>query len=211
VADDDGSGQLSLGEFTKAVRDFGLDLDPLDVQGLFKSMDLDMSGFISFNEFLRVVAGEMNPFRRSLVERAFRTLDSNKDSEIDVKELLSKYSPNQHPEVRQGKKTPEQAALQFMETFEKHHELILEDKVRAGKDVGDGKVTLEEFVEYYNNISCSIDNDSYFDLMISNAWQLDGSSNPAAMPYAGTAKKVAYVNSRDEYRRDHHRNLFGTD
>ena len=31
------------------------------------------------------------------------------------------------------------------------------------------------------------------------------------MPYAGASKKVVNVNSREAYRQDHHRNLFGTD
>jgi len=48
--------------------------------------------------------------------------------------------------------------------------------------------------------------------MITNAWNLEGdTSNPANMPYAGTAKKINNVNSREAYRADHHRNLFGTD
>lgn len=34
-------------------------------------------------------------------------------------------------------------------------------------------VTREEFEEYYNNISSSIDNDQYFELMISNAWKIN--------------------------------------
>ena len=34
-------------------------------------------------------------------------------------------------------------------------------------------MTLDEFIEYYNNISCSVDNDDYFELMIRNAWNLD--------------------------------------
>jgi len=33
-------------------------------------------------------------------------------------------------------------------------------------------VTKEEFVEYYNNISISIDDDMYFQLMMNNAWKL---------------------------------------
>jgi hypothetical protein len=45
--------------------------------------------------------------------------------------------------------------------------------MKSGKG-RDGKVSFDEFVEYYNNISCSIDNDEYFNLMIKNAWQLDG-------------------------------------
>lgn len=47
-------------------------------------MDVDQSGEIDFNEFLRVVVGEMSQFRRNLVERAFKTLDFNQDGELDV-------------------------------------------------------------------------------------------------------------------------------
>ena len=35
---------------------------------------------------------------------------------------------------------------------------------------------MNEFVEYYNNISPSIDNDDYFELMIRNTWNLDNKS-----------------------------------
>ena len=39
----------------------------------------------------------------------------------------------------------------------------------------DHVVSKDEWVEYYNNVSASIDNDEYFNLMINNAWNLDGS------------------------------------
>jgi hypothetical protein len=35
-------------------------------------------------------------------------------------------------------------------------------------------VTLEEFLEYYANISVSIDHDDYFAVMINNSWNLKG-------------------------------------
>lgn len=34
-------------------------------------------------------------------------------------------------------------------------------------------VTKEEFIEYYNNISCSIDDDEYFVVMMTRVWDLD--------------------------------------
>lgn len=33
---------------------------------------------------------------------------------------------------------------------------------------------MEEFIEYYNNISMSIDDDKYFEQMINTVWGLDG-------------------------------------
>lgn len=48
-----------------------------------------------------------------------------------------------------------------------HHNVMNNNK-------SDGKVTIDEFIEYYTNISANIDNDAYFDLMINNAWNLDG-------------------------------------
>ena len=37
----------------------------------------------------------------------------------------------------------------------------------------DGRVSLNEFYDYYSNVSASIDDDEYFKLMITNAWNLD--------------------------------------
>ena len=37
-------------------------------------------------------------------------------------------------------------------------------------------VTKDEFVEYYNNISASIDDDQHFSLIITSAWKLDEQS-----------------------------------
>lgn len=57
--------------------------------------------------------------------------------------------------MQSGKKTADEALMEFIETFEIHHNTYSGTKA-------DGNITKEEFVEYYNNISCSIDNDNYF-------------------------------------------------
>lgn len=58
--------------------------------------------------------------------------------------------------------------FEFLDTFEAHHSDHVEDK-------RDGTVTQAEWIEYYNNVSMSIDDDDYFALMMNNAWNLDGS------------------------------------
>jgi Ca2+-binding EF-hand superfamily protein len=77
IFDDNNSSTLDLDEFTKAIKDYGVDIEDVDIANLFKTMDLDGNGQIDFNEFLRTIVGEMNQFRSSLVEQAFRTLDKN--------------------------------------------------------------------------------------------------------------------------------------
>ena len=46
--------------------------------------------------------------------------------------------------------------------------------MKGHADSRDGKITPEEWCEYYNNVSMSIDDDAYFDLMMNNTWNLDG-------------------------------------
>lgn len=40
----------------------------------------------------------------------------------------------------------------------------------------DGIVTFDEFIEYYNNVSMSIEDDRYFELMMNNAWNLNNNA-----------------------------------
>lgn len=80
-------------------------------------MDIDGNREIDFNEFIRVVVGEMNAFRQNLVERAFKTLDVNGDGDISIDEFKNKYNATEHPDVRQGKRTEKEVLVEFMETF----------------------------------------------------------------------------------------------
>ncbi len=202
--DDNNSGTLDKYEFKKAIKDFQVDIPETDIDNLFKAFDLNNNGDIDFDEFVRVVVGPMNQFRTQLVVKAFNFIDINGDQVLDINDIKGKYDASKHPDVRSGKRSEDEVLMEFLETFETHH------NVMHGADA-DGRITVEEFIEYYTNISANIDNDAYFDLMMSNAWNLDSRNNPQNTPFAGSQRKVTAVSARDAWRQDHHRNLFGTD
>lgn len=134
---------------------------------MFQYFDRDSSGSIDYDEFVRGVRGPMNSFRQNIVKAAFKKLDKDGSGVIDMNDIKGVYNAKNHPEVKSGKKTEDDILGEFLETFEQHHAL-------NGGGIRDRSVTLEEFMEYYNNVSASIDNDEYFELMMINSWKLHG-------------------------------------
>lgn len=191
--DDNNSGTLDMYEFKKGIKDFQIDIPDSDIETLFKAFDLNGNGDIDFDEFIRVVVGPMNQFRTQLVVKAFKKIDYNGDGVLTVQDIKGKYDASRHPDVKSQKKTEEEVLKEFLETFEMHHNVMNGTK-------SDGMVTLDEFIEYYTNISANIDNDSYFDLMMTNAWNIDGRNNTDNLPFAGSSRKVTQVSARDAWR-----------
>jgi len=153
-------------EFTKAMQDYMLGFSDQEIGILFKSFDLDRSGLIEYDEFLRVIRGPMNANRKAYVAKAFAKLDRDGNGYVDINDITGVYSAKTHPDVISGKKTEQQILLEFLETFETAHNM-------RNNTAPDHIVTKEEFEEYYNNVSASIDDDDYFALMMTNAWNLD--------------------------------------
>ena len=166
IMDDNNSRSLDIYEFTKAMKDYMLGFSDSEIKTLFAYFDSDRSGTVDYDEFLRALRGPMNPFRRKLVAQAYNKLDKDRSGYIDINDIKGVYSAKTHPDVLSGKKTEEQILLEFLETFETHHSL-------RNNGAPDHVVTKEEFDEYYNNISASIDNDQYFELMMNNAWKIN--------------------------------------
>ena len=168
IMDDDGSKSLSMVEFKKAMRDIRIiDLSDADLRMLFDYFDADHSGSIEVEEFIQGVRDPLTERRLKLVKQAFRIIDVDGGGIVDAREIATKYDASKHPEVISKRKTPTQVLTEFLDTF----------------DVGgvkDGMVTEQEFINYYTNLSASIDNEDYFELMIRNAWHISGGEGAAA-------------------------------
>ena len=116
--DDSCDGHLDPYEFSKACSDFGVSVDPKDIDGLFKAFDTNRDGRINYNEFVRAIVGPMNPFRTQIAIRAFKSLDYNGDASIRIDDISKRYNASFHPDVKSGKRTEEEVLSEFLETFE---------------------------------------------------------------------------------------------
>lgn len=200
IFDLDGSGALDREEFKKAINDYKLEMDERDLDNLFKIFDKDADNKIDYQEFMETILGKMNEFRLNLVMKAFDTLDENGSGTIDFDEITKVYNAKLHPEVKAGRKTEEEVLTEFTSTFEIHH--------KTSTDKVDNKITKEEFIQYYTKLSAAIENDAFFDLMITNAWRLGIKGNVDKQPYAGITKKVYQVDSKSCWNYDHHKTMF---
>jgi len=69
------------------------------------------------------IRGELNDFRTALVEKAFRKIDKDSSGFIDIDDIKDIYNASKHPDVVQGKKTEANILMEFLETFEMHHNI----------------------------------------------------------------------------------------
>lgn len=174
VFDDNGDRKLTVYELQEGLNNFGIHISKKDADILFNILDRHKDGVVTFDEFMYAIRGEINEFRQGWIRKAFAVLDKTGDGVVTIADLQGTYNTSSHPKVKDGKMTHEECLLEFMKQW---------DTIEA-----DGKVTTEEFIEYYKNVSASIDTDKYFEAMIKNAWHLEGS---------GSSKRVMVTHSDD--------------
>lgn len=159
IMDDDGNKSIDFKEFKKGLRDYGVNIEPEEVQEMFSAFDKDGSGTIDFDEFLVNLRPPLSTSRKNLIQKAFRKLDKTGDGVVTVEDLEGVYNANHHPKFQNGEWTKEQVFLSFLASFDTPGD-------------ADGQVTYDEFFNYYVGVSASIDNDAYFDVMMRKAWKL---------------------------------------
>lgn len=165
IFDDNGDKQLDGMEMVNALNDLRMGFDKQEIVRVAKLFDRDGNGYVDYEEFLRTVRGEMNKFRQELSMKAFKIMDKDGSGEIDLTDIKSTYNAKKHPDVIAGKRTEDDVLFEFLETFDIHHANSQDDPKHCS-------VTPAEWIEYYNGVSMSIDDDAYFELMMNQAWNL---------------------------------------
>ena len=165
IIDENNSQTIDFNEFKQVCNMYNFGLDDPQLKIIFNNFDLENTGEIDYDEFIRTIRGEMNEFRQNLVQKVFDKLDNKKTGEISFKELNNKYNARNHPDVISGKINEEEALKEFVDTFQETYNYL------CGTETNN-IVTIEEFMEYYENLSMTIEEDEYFEYLLNNTWNL---------------------------------------
>ena len=126
----------------------------------------------------------MNDYRTDAVERVFIILDKGGNGLIPIEDLKKVYIAKRHPEVVSGKKSEEQILIEFVETFNLHHQLF------SGGRAKSTKASMQEFLEYYEHVSSQIKSDQQFNVVINNSWDLYGDPTSGASLQSSNLKTL---------------------
>ncbi|XP_072034310.1 calcyphosin-like protein [Amphiura filiformis] len=158
IMDDDGNNSLELEEFMTGLRDYEVEVSPDEANDMFPALDKNGSGTIDLNEFLESLKPPMSQSRIAILDKAFEKFDKNDDGVVTVADLQELNNLRQHPKYNDGTWTEEEVFENFLTTFD------------STPDDPDGKITHEEFVNFYTGLQ--IDDDASFMQLIRNAWKI---------------------------------------
>ena len=164
--DNNGDRKMDRYEFQWGLKENGHNLSPSEFERIFKFFDKNNDGRVNYDEFLRGLRGDLNERRTGLIMQAFKKLDKTGDGIVTIEDLATSYNVEFHPKFKTGEMTKDQVLSEFLKQW---------DTIKK-----DGKVTPDEFIDYYRDVSASIDDDSYFELMIRNAWHIAGGEGASA-------------------------------
>jgi Ca2+-binding EF-hand superfamily protein len=171
IVDRSKTGVLDAEEFEQACKLNQLGLSTTDVHTLVKAFDKDGHDMVSYHELLRAVRGRLSPVRKAMVKKIFDVLDKigGERGYLSIDDISAIYSVTKHPAVVAGKMRKEEALQEFVNSFE---------------EVA-GKITLDEWIRYYEEMSAPIESDDYFGAIMAGTWAHlkqklpDGSKVPA--------------------------------
>ncbi|XP_066988770.1 crustacean calcium-binding protein 23-like isoform X2 [Macrobrachium rosenbergii] len=146
-------------EMRAIITEYGVEFSDHEVDDLFSSFDKADMGAINCEEFLIKLRPEMSDARKHVVEEAFNKLADSEDGVISIEDMKHKFDASRHPKVLSKESTEHDTLMNFVANFE-------------GGVHDDGKVTKEEFMDYYSGVSKSIGDDEYFTTVVQNKWIL---------------------------------------
>ena len=102
-----------------------------------------------------------------MVNKAFAMMDRDGSGIINIDDIGQIYDVSMNPEFLEGRKTREEILADFLNNF---------DGARGNND---GRVTKQEWDDYYTDLSMSTPSDEYFVRMMESTWQVPEEENSA--------------------------------
>ena len=106
--------------------------------------------------------------RKILIQKVFNSFNKNQNGKILITDIKNRFNPGGHPDVVGGVKTENKILSEFLDALETFREY--NHNLHGGYDFN---MSFQEFNEFYNEISMTIEDDNYFENMINNCYNMN--------------------------------------
>lgn len=96
-----------------------------------------------------------------MLETVYNRLDTQNTGALSVNVIRDRYYPDGHPDVLRHNKNPDDIFIEFINSLDVYLEY---------REIHDGRMSLEDFIDFYSFFCFSIDSDEEFTRQITGVW-----------------------------------------
>ena len=172
IFDRNNSGLINLNDFINIFQVYNINLSENEIENIFNIYNQDNSGAINYSLLINDLIGEMSEKRILIVQKVFDIFNKDEKGEVSLKEIKQRFNPRNHPDVLNRKKNSNEVYGEFLDTLEIYREYIYNLK---GGFINN--INFEDFKKFYAQISICIKEDSDFERMMFNCWNINNNNN----------------------------------
>ena len=158
--------ELDFSTFKTVCNEFDFQLTEEEIKELFLAFTKEETTKVNYDEFIRILRGELPPNRKELVEQVYKSINEENKEGLNIEEVFGFYNPKGSYEYLYLKDTEENAKKIIENTFNENHIYL------NGEEGKDKLVDLDEFIDYYESVSLMIQDDDIFREVILKSWNL---------------------------------------
>ena len=177
IYDRDNSGFISFDNFYTIFQSNYIDIPLVDIKSIFglfdnnnneKQINSASEYKIKYDLLLKSIIGNISIKRRALIQKVFDSFNKDKNGKILISDMKNRFNPSRHPDVLKGSKTENKILGEFLDFLEIFREYY--NNLHGGYTFNMG---FQEFLEFYSEISLSIEDDKDFENLLINCWDLE--------------------------------------
>ena len=159
------TGKIDFQSFESICLSYKINLNHNQLYSIFSFFITDDSKKILYEKLFNSLIGNMNNIRVNLVKKVFDKFKKNKFGNIDLIDLKNFYNYKNHPDVILGIKNEKEIYNEFNDNLEIYKNYL--NNIYHSNKLS---FSLEDFINFYNQISLGIKDDKDFIKLINSVW-----------------------------------------
>ena len=137
-----------------------------ELKKIFEFFDKDNIGYINYDDLFKNLVGFMGRERQNTVRRLYDSLNKDQNGNIFSLDLKTCFNASKYNEIFGCNKTKEEIYYDFIDNFE----IFLNYRNKLYKEDISAKISYNDFLRFFGQISMYINNDETFEKYINSCW-----------------------------------------